>query len=299
MDLLRHEPAVRLVCFGGALLAMMLWEALAPRRPLTVRRPARWASNLGLVVVNSLAVRLLVPLGAVATALLAEERGWGLLNNVELPAWLAVALAVVALDLTIYLQHVMFHAVPLLWRLHLVHHADLDFDATTGVRFHTLEILLSMGIKIGAVVLLGAPAVSVVAFEILLNATSVFNHGNVWLPGWLDRLLRLVVVTPEMHRVHHSVVPRETNSNFGFTLPWWDFLFGTYRAQPAKGHEGMTIGLEQIRDERRADRLGPMLLLPFLGSEGGYPLNRGGEDAGKEACPVEAAPVDDRQPVKL
>jgi sterol desaturase/sphingolipid hydroxylase (fatty acid hydroxylase superfamily) len=299
MDLLRYEPAVRLVCFGGVLMAMMLWEALAPRRKLTVRRPARWASNLGLVVLNSLAARLLVPLGAAATALLAEERGWGLLNNVELPAWLAAALAVVALDLAIYLQHVMFHAVPLLWRLHMVHHADLDFDATTGVRFHTLEILLSTGIKIGAVVLLGAPAVSVVAFEVLLNATSVFSHGNVRLPGRLDRLIRLFVVTPEMHRVHHSVVPRETNSNFGFCLPWWDHLFGTYRAQPAEGHEAMTVGLEQVRDERLADRLVPMLLLPFLGSGGEYPLNRGGEGAGKEACPAEAAPAGGLRPGEL
>jgi sterol desaturase/sphingolipid hydroxylase (fatty acid hydroxylase superfamily) len=296
MDLLRSEPAARLGSFAGVLLAMMLWEALAPRRTLMVRRPARWASNLGLVVVNSLAARLLLPVGAVATALAAQERGWGLLNNVELPAWLAFALAVVALDLAIYLQHVVFHAVPLLWRLHLVHHADLDFDATTGVRFHTLEILLSAGIKVAAVVLLGAPAAAVVAFEILLNATSVFNHGNVRLPASLDRLLRLVLVTPEMHRVHHSALPRETNSNFGFSLPWWDFLFGTYRAQPAEGHEAMTIGLEQVRDERRADRLGPMLLLPFLGPEGDRQLNRGG---GKEACPEKLAPSDDRHPVGL
>ena len=186
-----------------------------------------------------------------------------------------MVLSVVALDLVIYLQHVLFHAVPLLWRLHMVHHADLDFDTTTGVRFHPIEILLSLGIKAAAVVLLGAPAVAVLIFEVLLNATSLFNHGNVRLPAWLDRLLRLVVVTPEMHRVHHSVHPRETNSNFGFNLPWWDFLFGTYKAQPADGHEGMTVGLAQFRDER-VERLHWMLLLPFLGRVGDYPVNRRG-----------------------
>src|SRR5262245_61598708 len=239
MDVLSHESTIRLTFFAGTLLLMSLWEALAPRRVWTTKRPARWFSNLALAVVNTLAVRFLVPVGAVGIALVAEERGWGLFHNVDVPSWLAVVLSVVALDLAIYIQHVMFHAVPLLWRLHMVHHADLDFDATTGVRFHTLEILLSLGIKAAAVVLLGAPAVAVVLFEVLLNLTSLFNHGNVRLPAWLDRVLRLVVVTPEMHRVHHSVLPRETNSNFGFNLPWWDRLFGTYKAQPAEGHEGM------------------------------------------------------------
>jgi sterol desaturase/sphingolipid hydroxylase (fatty acid hydroxylase superfamily) len=282
VDVLRYEAVIRLSCFGGVLLLMALWELLAPRRRLTVRRPARWASNLGLVALNTLAVRFLVPLGAAGTALVAQERDWGLFNNLELPGWLAVVLAVVALDLIIYLQHVMFHAVPLLWRLHMVHHADLDFDVTTGTRFHLLEILLSMGIKMAAVALLGAPAVAVVAFEVLLNATSMFSHGNVRLPGWLDRALRLVVVTPDMHRSHHSALREETNSNFGFNLPWWDYLFGTYRARPAAGHEGMTIGLEQVRDERTADRLDGMLLLPFLGSEGDYPVNRSGEGARAE-----------------
>jgi sterol desaturase/sphingolipid hydroxylase (fatty acid hydroxylase superfamily) len=281
MSVIPHEPIIRLACFAGVLLLMALWEVLAPRRRLTVGRPLRWASNLGLVALDTLLVRFLIPTGAVGLALLAAERGWGVLNNLSLPAWLAVALAVVALDLVIYLQHVMFHAVPLLWRLHRVHHADLDFDATTGVRFHPVEILLSMGIKIGAVVLLGTPALAVLLFEVLLNATSVFNHGNVRLPGWLDRVLRLVLVTPEMHRVHHSTNPRETNSNFGFNLPWWDYLLGTYRAQPAAGHEAMTIGLEEFRDEHVADRLPGMLALPFVGREGDYPINQRGEDEGR------------------
>jgi sterol desaturase/sphingolipid hydroxylase (fatty acid hydroxylase superfamily) len=275
METFPHESVIRLGCFGGVLLLMALWELLAPRRLPTVSWPLRWGSNLGLVAFDTLVVRLLVPLSAMSVALLAQQRGWGLFNNVTLPAWAVVTLAVVALDLIIYLQHVMFHAVPLLWRLHLVHHADLDFDATTGVRFHPLEILLSLGIKLGAVVLLGAPALSVLLFEVLLNATSVFNHGNVRLPAWLDRVLRLVLVTPEMHRVHHSVIPRETNSNFGFNLPWWDFLFGTYRAQPAEGHEGMTIGLAEYR-EGWVCWLHWMLLLPFVSRTGDYPVSRRG-----------------------
>lgn len=246
MGLLRHEPVLRLGCFAGVLLLMLLWERLAPRRETTTGLGRR-ASNLGLAAINSVAARLCVPLGAVGTALLAEERGWGLLNHLALPAWLAVAGAVVALDLAVYLQHVLFHLVPPLWRLHRLHHADPHFDATTGVRFHTLEILLSALLKMGVVALLGAAPSAVVVFEVLLNATALFNHGNVRLPGWLDRVLRHVVVTPDMHRVHHSADPTETNSNFGFNLPWWDVLFGTYRAQPASGHEGMTVGLSEPR----------------------------------------------------
>jgi sterol desaturase/sphingolipid hydroxylase (fatty acid hydroxylase superfamily) len=206
-------------------------------------------------------------------ALLAKEQGWGIFNNLTLPAWPGVILSVIALDFVIYLQHVLFHAVPALWRLHMVHHADLDFDVTTGLRFHTLEILLSMGIKLAAVVLLGAPAPAVFIFEILLNATSMFSHGNVRLPYWLDRSLRLLLVTPEMHRVHHSTNPVETNSNFGFNVPWWDYLLGTYRAQPSQGHEGMTIGLSQFRDHR-VEQLRWMLTLPFVGPVGDYPLTR-------------------------
>ncbi len=279
MDVPAHSTTVRLGCFGGVLLLMAVWEALAPRRRLAVGRGWRWFSNLGLVALDALAGRLVAPLGAVAAALLAEERGWGLFHNVALPAWVVLMLSVIALDLAIYLQHVMFHAVPLLWRLHLVHHADLDFDTTTGVRFHPVEIVLSLGIKAAAVILLGAPALAVLLFEVILNATSLFNHGNVYLPAWLDRVLRWVVVTPEMHRVHHSVQPRETNSNFGFSLPWWDWLFGTYRAQPADGHKGMTIGLSHLRDARQVERLHWMLLLPFLGRTGDYPVNgRGGSE---------------------
>jgi sterol desaturase/sphingolipid hydroxylase (fatty acid hydroxylase superfamily) len=297
MSVISHESAIRLGFFAGVLALMAAWEVLAPRRRLTTARPVRWLSNLGLVALDTAAVRLLVPLGAVGMALVAQERGWGLFHNVPLPGWLAVALAIVALDFAIYLQHVLFHAVPVLWRLHMVHHADLDFDVTTGVRFHTLEILLSMGIKMAAVALLGAPALAVLTFEVLLNATSMFSHGNVRLPAWLDRVLRLVVVTPEMHRVHHSVDPRETNSNFGFNLPWWDYLLGTYRARPAAGHEGMTIGLGQFRDERLVERLHWMLLLPFIGRPGDYPVNRPAASPSQGPVTPAAARAGGRQPL--
>lgn len=271
-----HEVLIRLGSFAGVLLLMVLWELLAPRRRLVASQPLRWLSNLGLVAINTVFVRLLLPLGIVSIALVAQGRGWGIFNNVNLPDWLAVMASVLLLDFAIYLQHVMFHAVPALWRLHMVHHADLDFDFTTGLRFHTVEILLSLGIKVAVVILLGAPALAVLVFEVVLNATSMFNHGNVRLPAWLDQILRLFLVTPEMHRVHHSTLARETNSNFGFNLPWWDFLLGTYQAQPAAGHEKMTIGLAQFRDEHQVDRLPGMLLLPIVGNEGDYPVNTRG-----------------------
>jgi sterol desaturase/sphingolipid hydroxylase (fatty acid hydroxylase superfamily) len=272
-DLLAAEPLIRMGAFTGVLALMALWELRAPRRPQVVGRRVRWPNNLGVVVVDTLALRLLFPTAAVGVALLGEGRGWGLFNNAALPVWIEIVAAIVLLDLAIYLQHVLFHAVPALWRLHRMHHADLEFDVTTGVRFHPVEIVLSMLIKLGAVAALGAPAAGVLLFEVLLNATSMFNHGNVRLPERLDRFLRWIVVTPEMHRVHHSVVPRETNSNFGFNLPWWDRLFGTYRPQPAAGHEAMTIGIEAFRDpsELRLDR---MLLQPLRGGSGRYPLGR-------------------------
>jgi sterol desaturase/sphingolipid hydroxylase (fatty acid hydroxylase superfamily) len=269
--LLAYEPTVRLASFLGVLLAMAVWEVLAPRRRRLIARGVRWPSNLGVALLNTLLLRLVFPSAAVGLAALAAERQWGLLNNIPLPDWAALALALLALDLVIYLQHVMFHAVPALWRLHRMHHADLDIDVTTGARFHPIEILLSMGLKLAVVAALGAPVIAVLIFEVALNATSMFNHGNVMLPRPLDRVLRWLVVTPDMHRVHHSVRPNETNSNFGFNLPWWDRLFGTYRAQPVDGHEGMTIGLDSFRDpaELRLDR---MLVQPFRGSVGPYPI---------------------------
>ena len=271
--LLSNEPVFRLLAFATVLVAMAAWELLSPRREQAIGRATRWPSNVGVVVLDTILVRLLFPIGAVALALLAEARGWGLFNALNLPVWAAIPVGIVLLDLAIYLQHVLFHAVPALWRLHRMHHADLEFDVTTGVRFHPIEILLSMGIKLGVVAALGMPAVSVLIFEVLLNATSMFSHGNVRLPQWLDRVLRWIVVTPDMHRVHHSIKPRETNSNFGFNLPWWDRLFGTYREQPEAGHLGMTIGIDQFRDphEQRLDR---MLTQPFRDDTRRYPLGQ-------------------------
>lgn len=263
-------------CFAGVFLAVAIWEMRAPRRKMVTGKPLRWGSNLGLVFVNSLLLRLVAPLGAVGVAWFTESQGWGLFQNVGVPGWMAIIASVILLDLAIYLQHVMFHAVPLFWRLHMVHHADLDFDVTTGLRFHTLEILLSFGIKAAVILLLGAPAVAVLIFEVLLNATSMFNHGNVRMPAVVDRVLRWLVVTPDMHRVHHSHHANETNSNFGFNLPWWDRLLGTYRDQPVDGHTGMAIGLSQFPDECQTERLHHMLWMPFGGQVGDYPINRRG-----------------------
>jgi sterol desaturase/sphingolipid hydroxylase (fatty acid hydroxylase superfamily) len=271
--LFSYEPWIRLGAFASVLAAMALWETLAPRRRQAIGRQRRWPGNLGIVAIDTLLVRLVFPTAAVGVALVAQVGGWGLLPALDVPPWLAVIVAVVVLDLAIYLQHVLFHAVPVLWRLHRMHHADLEIDVTTGARFHPIEILLSMAIKLGVVAALGAPAVAVLIFEVLLNASSMFNHGNVRLPRRLDRVLRWLVVTPDMHRVHHSILPRETNSNFGFNLPWWDRLFGTYRAQPHAGHEGMTIGIEQFRDPREL-RLDRMLLQPFRDDDRSYPLSR-------------------------
>ncbi len=260
--LLQHESLIRLSCFFTVLLAMMFWEWRRPRRTLNLPRTRRWPANLGIIVVDSIVLRLIFPILAVGVAQLAEARDWGLFNRMEAPFWLAFIASLLLLDLIIYTQHVVFHKVPVLWRLHRMHHTDLDFDVTTALRFHPLEIVLSMLIKLAVVILLGAPAVAVMAFEVLLNATAMFNHGNVSLSPWLDRRLRWLLVTPDMHRVHHSVRVEETDSNFGFNLPWWDRLFGTYRDQPREGHTGMTLGLDYFRDGR-ATRLSGLLLQPF------------------------------------
>jgi sterol desaturase/sphingolipid hydroxylase (fatty acid hydroxylase superfamily) len=268
-----YEPLFRLAGFGGVFVVIALWELITPRRKQVIGRGWRWPNNLGVVAVNTLLVRILFPTTAVGLALLAQSRGFGLFNVIALPAWAGIVASVVILDLAIYLQHVLFHAVPALWRLHRMHHADLDVDVTTGGRFHPFEILISLAVKIATVIAFGIPAVAVLVFEVVLNATSMFNHSNVAMPPWLDRLLRVVVVTPDMHRVHHSILRRETDSNFGFNLPWWDRLFGTYRAAPEAGHAGMTVGLPIFRNPRelRMDRL---LTQPFRDDVAGAP--RGG-----------------------
>jgi len=256
------EQTIRLAFFLGTLAVIAVWELAAPRRVLTDRKLRRWFTNLSLVLLNTVLVRLLIPIIPVGLAVKLEGSGWGILQAVAFPHWYKIILTILILDLVIYLQHVLFHFLPLLWRLHRMHHADLDIDVTTGNRFHPVEILISSGIKLAAVYLLGPPVIAVVIFEIVLNGAAQFNHGNIRIPGLIDRWLRLVVVTPDMHRVHHSVIPRETNSNFGFNLPWWDRLFGTYRPQPAEGHEGMVIGLKEYRDPEQLSLL-RLLVQPF------------------------------------
>ena len=267
------ETVMRLGFFFGVFVLVAVFEIAAPRRALTVSKARRWTHNLAILALNPLLVRLVFPIFPVGMAVLAGERKWGLLNNIDLPYWIEVVIGVVALDFCIYLQHVLFHAVPTLWRLHMVHHADLDLDVTTGLRFHPIEIVISMGIKLSAVAILGPPALAVLMFEPALNATAMFNHGNLHIPAAVDRILRLFVVTPDMHRVHHSVIIRETNSNYGFNLPWWDRLFGTYKDQPEKGDAGMIVGLAQFRDFRRLTLL-RLLVLPFVEGPGSVPINR-------------------------
>lgn len=254
--MLDQEPIIRLGVFATVLVGMALLEHAFPRRPQRLAW-RRWPSNLGLVALSSFLLRLVAPAGAVGVALWAESQGLGLMRLVDVPFWAAAPIAVLLLDMLIYFQHRVFHAVPILWRLHRVHHADPELDASSGLRFHPVEILLSLGIKAVAVVALGAPAEAVLVFEVLLNATALFNHANVALPAWLDRPLRLVLVTPDMHRVHHSEIREETDSDFGFCLSCWDRIFGTYIAEPSKGQLGMVIGVEGFRDdpEQRIDRL--------------------------------------------
>jgi sterol desaturase/sphingolipid hydroxylase (fatty acid hydroxylase superfamily) len=256
-----HE-SIRLAAFFGVFLFMAAWELAAPRRPLTTAKGWRWFANIGIVVIDTLIVRFAFPATATGTALFAESSASGLFNIIQLPYALTILLSIVLLDLVVYIQHVGFHLVPMLWRLHKVHHADRDLDVSSGLRFHPLEIIISLGIKVAAILLLGTPVVAVVLFEVILNATAMFNHSNVRLPLALDRVLRWVLVTPDMHRVHHSVDGREYNTNYGFNLPWWDRIFRTYCAQPAKGHDAMTIGLADYQD-RPLESLGWMLLLPF------------------------------------
>ena len=269
-----HEIGIRLGFFFGTFVLIALWEIAAPKRALTVSKAVRWLNNLGIVVLNTIILRILFPAAAVGVAAFAASQGWGLLNYYQLPLVLAIVLSVIAMDFIIYLQHVLVHAVPALWRLHRVHHADLDYDVTTGARFHPIEIILSMLIKFATIIVLGPPVVAVVIFEVILNAMAMFNHGNIHLPKGLDAVLRWLVVTPDMHRVHHSVEDNEANSNYGFNLSIWDRIFGTYIDQPRDGHQGMTIGIHKYRDPKEVDQLPGMLMLPFKGQITGYAINR-------------------------
>ncbi len=274
--LLSDEMVIRLMVFGAAFFLLAIIEIGAPRRLAPAARMGRWPTNLGLMALGAVLSRIGLPLAVVEAGALATDRGWGLLGVAEVArSPLGVAAAVIALDFAIYAQHVLMHRVPTLWRLHRVHHADPAFDASTGLRFHPLESLLSTAFKIALVITLGASAVAVVTFEILLNISAMFNHANLRLPLVVDATLRRILVTPDMHRVHHSVAAAELNRNFGFALPWWDWLCGTYQDQPAAGHETMAIGLRAIAPAR-AQRLVAMLVEPFrtAASEPGVTLPR-------------------------
>lgn len=260
------EPVLRLAAFASVFVVMAALELWSPKRVLTAAKGRRWLTNLSIVGIGSAVVRLMalsaVPIVAVAAAILAGERGIGLFNWLGLPAWIEILISIVVLDFALWLQHLMSHKMPALWRLHRMHHADVDIDVTTAIRFHPVEIALSMLWKVLWVLALGAPPVAVVLFEVLLNGCAMFNHANVALPAWLDRVLRTVVVTPDMHRVHHSVIGREHNSNYGFNLSIWDRWLGTYTDQPRDGHQGMTIGLAPYQSEAPT-RLGWSLALPL------------------------------------
>jgi len=262
---LQREAMVRLGFFALVFIIMLAWELLAPRRNPSVSKPLRWLNNLGLFALNSVVLRLLFPAAAVGIALSVGEMGWGLFNLLTLPFWFEIVAAVLLLDLAIYLQHILMHRAPLLWRLHRVHHADLDIDLTTGSRFHTIEIIVSMLIKGVVILLLGPALIAVLVFEVLLNGMAIFNHANVSLPPAVERVVRYLLVTPDMHRVHHSTVKRETDSNYGFNLSIWDRMFSTYIDQPEMGHDKMTIGIAEFRDAKQVDQLPGMLALPFVG----------------------------------
>lgn len=262
----QSDGLIRLLAFAAVFLLMAAIELIRPKRRLSVSKPRRWLTNLGIAGVDTLVLRLMaaltVPVTAVAAAFFAKERGLGLLNQVDWPYWVKLVIALLALDLAIWFQHLVSHKVPVFWRLHQVHHADRDIDVTTAVRFHPVEIALSMLWKIVVVIPLGASPFAVFLFEVILNACAMFNHANIALPAWLDRALRLFIVTPDMHRVHHSVLYREHDRNYGFNLSLWDRLFRTYLAQPGAGHQGMTIGLPPYQSEAPT-RFGWSLWLPF------------------------------------
>lgn len=271
--LVQYEAPLRLALFVVAFAALAAWEVFAPRRALLIPRARRWLANIAILILNASLVRIFAPAAAVGIAFFAEQRGIGLLHLAHLPKGLEILFAAIALDLAIYLQHVLFHAVPLFWRLHRVHHADLDFDVTTGTRFHPLEILLSLAFKAAAIFIIGAPAAAVLIFEIVLNLASMFSHSNIRIPKEVDAALRCVIVTPDMHRVHHSIHGDEADRNFGFSLAWWDRIFGTYRAQPRSAHEAMKIGIPDYREQQHCATLTGMLFLPFM-RERGRPESR-------------------------
>lgn len=271
---MKFDIAIRVIAFLSMFGLMASWEAIAPRRKTATLKVSRWIANLSVAVLNTMVIRIVMASGAVGVAMVTAENGWGILNMLHWPVWIEIVLAVLLLDLMIYLQHLGFHAVPVLWKIHMVHHADPDYDVTTAVRFHPVEALLSMVLKMAGVAIIGASPTSVLAFEVILNGMAMFNHANVRMPAFVDRILRWMVVTPDMHRIHHSIFPRENNRNFGFNLPWWDYMFGTYLASPSRGHERMTFGLKKFRSPACLKLLN-ILKLPFGRSPGIDPMNQG------------------------
>lgn len=271
---MKFDIAIRVIAFVSMFGLMASWEAIAPRRKTATLKVSRWIANLSVAVLNTMVIRILMASGAVGVAMVTAENGWGILNMLHWPVWIEIVLAVLLLDLMIYLQHLGFHAVPVLWKIHMVHHADPDYDVTTAVRFHPVEALLSMVLKMAGVTIIGASPTSVLAFEVILNGMAMFNHANVRMPAFVDWILRWVVVTPDMHRIHHSIFLRETNRNFGFNLPWWDYMFGTYLASPSRGHERMTFGLKKFRSPACLKLLN-ILKLPFGRSPGIDAMNQG------------------------
>ena len=259
-----NEAIIRLSVFISVLIVIMLLEIVSPRRQLKLSRKLRWLNNLILIIINTIVLRLVFPFAAVGAALWCQINQVGVLNYLDISPIFKVIIAFVVLDFAIYLQHILFHFVPVLWRFHKVHHVDLDFDVTSGIRFHPIEMILSMLIKFAVIAVIGVPVLAVIIFEVVLNATSMFNHGNIRLPQKLDSLIRVFIVTPDMHRVHHSSIVKETNSNFGFNFAIWDKLFSTYIAQPSKGHIDMDIGLKEYKDSNTTQKLVNILKIPFF-----------------------------------
>jgi sterol desaturase/sphingolipid hydroxylase (fatty acid hydroxylase superfamily) len=271
--IVENESIIRASIFIGLLLIMGAWELLLPRKKPTISKTYRWVNNLALVFLNGFITKLILPITLSGMAILAHQNGWGVLNYFEIDTFWSIVIFIIVMDFIIYMQHVMVHALPILWRLHRVHHTDLDYDTSTGARFHTLEILLSFGIKFTAIVLLGPTVLAVILFEIILNVSSMFNHGNVKLPKTLDKYLRYFIVTPDMHRIHHSIEEDETNSNFGFSITIWDRVFGTYKDSAKAGQIDMVIGIKNIREPKDTNMILGMLMIPFKGKNEQYTIN--------------------------
>lgn len=269
----KYESYIRLISFFGLFALLTLWEISSPKRELLQLRQFRWFSNIGLIVISSVLVRFIVPTAAVGVAFHVEENNLGFLNYYDLPFVIHFLLAFILMDLSIYFQHVMFHSLPLFWRFHRVHHSDLDCDVTTGLRFHPFEMLISIIFKFLVILSIGAPVITVVIFEIILNAASMFTHSNIKMPHTIERIFRWFFVTPDMHRIHHSIHENETNSNFGFFISWWDRLFDTYISQPKDGHEKMELGLSFFR-EPKWQNLRWLIYLPFVAKIKGYAINK-------------------------